>query len=297
LVVKRITGSGDVKSDEHGAEIMDIDEPDEMVGEKIVVTSSDGVETRKESDAVADESERTLSKKAKDGELTRGRDPATIKPTNMTPKPIPLLTISDSVKRQTIQSNLAKSTSAPASPVNAAHIKSKKSTSPAPSTKSAGSGRSTPVPQPKPPNMVLPAWQDTFHTAPRDVLPPEPETAFSRAMGFVSGVLFASDGAGAGIGGSGANKKVTKGREDEWLHFGKELPRAWDVVERRVGKEKEKETGVVGKLVGKGKGKVLAGVGASIDPDVLRGCKRVVVIGIHGWFPGTFAVSLVFRQY
>lgn len=26
--------------------------------------------------------------------------------------------------------------------------------------------------------------------------------------------------------------------------------------------------------------------GATLDPDVLRGCKRVVVIGVHGWFPG-----------
>jgi hypothetical protein len=283
LVVKRITGSGDVKRDEHGAEVMDIDEPDE----KNVVPNGDGVEKRTELGAVADESERTPSKKAKDCELTRGRDPAT-------PKPIPPLTISDSVKRQTIQSNLAKSTSAPASPVNAAHIKSKKSTSPAPSTKSAsGSGRSSSVPLPKPPNLVLPMWQDTFHTAPRDVLPPEPETAFNRAMGFVSGVLFASDGAGGGTGSRG-NKHVAKRREDEWSHFGRELPRAWDVVERRVGKERVKETGVLGKLVGKGKRKASAGAGASVDPDVLRGCKRVVVIGIHGWFPGMFVISLCF---
>jgi hypothetical protein len=29
-----------------------------------------------------------------------------------------------------------------------------------------------------------------------------------------------------------------------------------------------------------------AQAGATLDKDVLRGCKRVVVIGVHGWFPG-----------
>ena len=26
--------------------------------------------------------------------------------------------------------------------------------------------------------------------------------------------------------------------------------------------------------------------------DVLRGCKRVDVIGIHGWFPGVFSIQI-----
>lgn len=29
-----------------------------------------------------------------------------------------------------------------------------------------------------------------------------------------------------------------------------------------------------------------AQAGVTLDKDVLRGCKRVVVIGVHGWFPG-----------
>ena len=137
--------------------------------------------------------------------------------------------------------------------------------------------------------MVLPGWQETFHTAPRDVVPPPAETAFSRAMGFVSGVLFASAGEDAGVGAGGGRNRGGKGKvkglEREWVHFGKELPRAWDVVEGRVGAQEES---------GKGKGKgggIGVGVGVGIDPDVLRGCKRVVVIGIHGWFPGTFLSS------
>ena len=29
-----------------------------------------------------------------------------------------------------------------------------------------------------------------------------------------------------------------------------------------------------------------AQAGTTLNKDVLRGCKRVVVIGVHGWFPG-----------
>jgi hypothetical protein len=29
--------------------------------------------------------------------------------------------------------------------------------------------------------------------------------------------------------------------------------------------------------------------------DILRGCKRVVVIGIHGWFPGVFSIQFFFE--
>jgi hypothetical protein len=50
-------------------------------------------------------------------------------------------------------------------------------------------------------------------------------------------------------------------REHEFVHFGKALPRSWEVLNAAQG-------------------------GATLDQDVLRGCKRVVVIGIHGWFPG-----------
>jgi len=51
-------------------------------------------------------------------------------------------------------------------------------------------------------------------------------------------------------------KNKGKEKSGEKNHFGKALPRSWDVI------------------------------GESLESDVLRGCKRVVVIGIHGWFPG-----------
>lgn len=71
-------------------------------------------------------------------------------------------------------------------------------------------------------------------------------------MKFVSGVLFAADKPEA----RDVRKSKGKAREQEFLHFGKELPKAWDVVQD------------------------------ILDPDALLGCRRVIVIGIHGWFPG-----------
>jgi hypothetical protein len=51
--------------------------------------------------------------------------------------------------------------------------------------------------------------------------------------------------------------KARPRNEEHLADFGKELPRIWDDI------------------------------GEQIDGDILQGCKRVVVIGIHGWFPGT----------
>lgn len=51
-------------------------------------------------------------------------------------------------------------------------------------------------------------------------------------------------------------KSKAKEKEHEFSHFGKELPRAFDVVEDKL------------------------------EPDILRGCSKAVIIGVHGWFPG-----------
>jgi hypothetical protein len=50
--------------------------------------------------------------------------------------------------------------------------------------------------------------------------------------------------------------------EQQFAEFGRGLPHIWDDI------------------------------GERIDGDTLQGCKRVVVIGIHGWFPGTSAYVL-----
>ncbi|THU85880.1 hypothetical protein K435DRAFT_684718 [Dendrothele bispora CBS 962.96] len=126
-------------------------------------------------------------------------------------------------------------------------------------SKPSGSGSSTPAPPP--PNLVLPTWQDTFYTTPRSHLPsgvvpikPLPGSTLGRTMKYVSGVLFS------------AEVDAERRREKERLYWdwGRSLPRAWEVVEYDEA-----------------------------VPDVLRGCKKVVVIGIHGWFPGAVIKSVL----
>jgi len=122
------------------------------------------------------------------------------------------------------------------------------SVSPAPSK---GSGRASPR-VPPPPNFVLPTWEDTFLTPPRSTVPrAQTDSALAKTVRFVSGMLFARED------GPSTEKGKARSKDDEnFADFGGELPRIWDIL------------------------------GERLDGDVLRGCKRVVVIGIHGWFPG-----------
>ena len=125
------------------------------------------------------------------------------------------------------------------------------SVSPAPSK---GSGSASPR-VPSPPNLVLPTWEDTFCSVPRSTAPrSQTSSTFSKTVRFVSGMLFARDD-----GTSSAKGKTPSTDDAGSADFGKDLPRSWDVL------------------------------GERFDGDILRGCRRVVVIGIHGWFPGTSA--------
>lgn len=110
------------------------------------------------------------------------------------------------------------------------------------------SGIKTPT-SPPPPNLVLPTWHDTFHALPRSAAPREPPSVLSKTLQFVSGVLFSRDEAPS-------DKGKGKAKEPVRSPYNKALPRTWDVL---------------------GRGDAV---------DVLRGCKRVVIIGVHGWFPG-----------
>ncbi|KAF4568665.1 hypothetical protein EYR36_010678 [Pleurotus pulmonarius] len=194
--------------------------------------------------------------------------------------PAPPLTISDSVKRD-VANNTSNSSSTTAN-----KTLRRKSASPAPSTTSTSSkakptkqksGTSTPAS--RTPNLVLPTWEDTFHARPRNQVPQPPPSTLARTMKFVSGVLFAKEatdgemsgvereasGVGSAHGPSLKRKGKSKEIEREMIHFGKALPRAWDVMKKHS----------------------TAGSGSGLAPeDVLRGCRKVVVIGIHGWFPG-----------
>ena len=248
-------------------------------------------------------------------------------------------------------------------PTNKSTSKSRTS-SPTPSKKST----SIP-PAPPPPNLVLPTWDDTFYTAPRDVLPQVEETRadagdqgvggklLGRTMRFMSSVLWAKDGVGAGEGGGsglmrggsmrgkeketerarvregsadtarrtgsvgvggGGESLVERDRRERFREFGRELPKAWTILEggrgddvksrgfaasrsrSRVSSSSSSSPSLVeAKAKAKGttvaKGKV--GAEEEVDKaslyDVLRGCRRVVVIGVHGWFPGAMIRSVL----
>jgi hypothetical protein len=128
----------------------------------------------------------------------------------------------------------------------------KRPPSPTPSKKS---GAKTPI-VPPPPNLVLPTWEDTFHTQPHPHIPAQPSSALSKTFQYVSDVLFARD--------EPTVSKKGKGKERPLGLYEKALPRSWDVN------------------------------GGQEQRDVLQGCERAVVIGVHGWFPGT---SLLFRKF
>ena len=235
LIVKTITSGNEVKRDENGMEVMDIDDEE---GEK---DGQDGDVTRRGRDETV--GPRAIPPKNKD--LGPMQATPASSPANGTA--VKAAAPSEAVKKETTgadkqlpnQKKSATSTVA-------------KSESPGPSSRS---GTRTPRPRtPPPPNLVLPTWTDTFYTAPRSVVPP-PMSTFAKTMKFVNHVLFAQDQESA-MGGTVRGKG--KSKETDHLHFGKKLPRAWDVTRD------------------------------SLDPDVLRGCRRVVVIGIHGWFPGEF---------
>ncbi|KAF8264922.1 hypothetical protein EI94DRAFT_1737298 [Lactarius quietus] len=131
------------------------------------------------------------------------------------------------------------------------------SVSPAPSK---GSGRASPR-VPAPPNLVLPTWEDTFLSPPRSTaLQPETSSAFTKTVRFVSGMLFARDD---GTSSTGKGKAPSRGDDRSFADFGRDLPRSWDVI------------------------------GERLDGDILRGCRRVVVIGIHGWFPGAITRTVL----
>ncbi|KAJ3852998.1 hypothetical protein EV368DRAFT_39790 [Lentinula lateritia] len=130
------------------------------------------------------------------------------------------------------------------------------------------SGTNTPAPPPPPPNLVLPAWEDTFYTPPRIWVPEQylPTTnnatgglgtTIGKTMRYMSGMLL-----GADSGYTSGGEKREKLRE--LLNWGHNLPRAWEVIEKAIETRRKSV-----------------------------GCKNVVVIGIHGWFPSAVMRSML----
>lgn len=126
-------------------------------------------------------------------------------------------------------------------------------------------------------------------------------------------------------------RRDTKEREVIYAEFGRELPRAWEVM-KRFGMDGEGALNLVDGGAGTGTGRrrgsshalpppplmsppgplgspgpvaspapmspglALMGmpsVGEVMNEEVLRGCERVVVIGVHGWFPGTVMRTVI----
>ncbi|KAF8148719.1 hypothetical protein B0H34DRAFT_207701 [Crassisporium funariophilum] len=92
---------------------------------------------------------------------------------------------------------------------------------------------------------------------------------------------------------------VERERKERFREFGKELPKAWKVFDdagwdtslgsTRMGLGRRTSSSASGSgfpVVGKGKTTAIGGGETDAVADVLKGCKRVVVIGVHGWFPG-----------
>ncbi|KAI0692246.1 hypothetical protein C8T65DRAFT_669945 [Cerioporus squamosus] len=167
--------------------------------------------------------------------------------------PAPPLTDSESIKRDT--------------------ARGARSPSPTPSK------GSTPPDSAKPqaPNLVLPTWADTFHSPPRSHVPPRTPTTKSKltgALSSIAGALFSEGSRGKGKKGKGKEREQfgtwaapavgQQGGEAaaEFLTFGQDLPKALDVL------------------------------GEQLNPYILNGGCRVVVIGVAGWSPGAVTRTL-----
>ncbi|PCH42800.1 hypothetical protein WOLCODRAFT_138070 [Wolfiporia cocos MD-104 SS10] len=130
--------------------------------------------------------------------------------------------------------------------------------SPAPSNASRTSAG-----RPSSRNLVLPGWEDTFLLPPRSNVPPKPQqqgakSKLSKTISLVSGVLFNKDEPE----GKGKEKERERERQAQFIHFGKELPKAFGVLEQEL------------------------------DAYMLNGGCRVVVVGVAGWSPGPVTRTL-----
>ena len=351
LMAKRLgyTGSGnleDVKRDEDGMEVMDLDDDDdEQKGAEETDMSKDSsrreqvvspqpvtptsitktrpllLKTPDSQDSGILQTELRISDNP--GDQTIPAQSSTSKKGSSgsnTPIPIPLPPSPSPSSRGGIQSQSLSST--PPTSTSTKKVNNK-AASPTPSKKSI-------PPSPPPPNLVLPTWEHTFNTAPRNVIPVtiKPRGYLDRqatggkvlekTMKFISGVLFAKDTHDGSLGSDKMKGKDTETSRDDrelikkweterFKEFGKELPKAWQIEEAGLDTDArptstprfcspESKNTIKGSPVGVGAGvdKDKGQIEGSQMKDVLRGCKRVVVIGIHGWFPGLFLPSLFF---
>ncbi|THG95454.1 hypothetical protein EW026_g6205 [Hermanssonia centrifuga] len=243
LLTKTITNESHER-DENGMEVMEVDE------------GEDKEETPKPDERQAGPSQAMMIVAGKKRQATSLPSSPTSKSPPSRPRtskerepkksgpPAPPLTNSETIKNETANPTMARSSS------------------PTPSGKS---GTSTPGgPNAHPPNLVLPTWKDTFLSAPRSNVPPPPtppatqKGKLGKTFDFVSGVLFSGSKGDERAHGSvkARGKQKERNRDQEFLLFGNELPKALDIIDQ------------------------------TFSPEVLNEKCRVVVIGVAGWSPG-----------
>ncbi|KAG6912620.1 hypothetical protein DXG01_013257 [Tephrocybe rancida] len=231
-MVKRIP---DLERDKDGMEVMYV--PDKNGDVAVMIEGEEKVEQRGD-DGKEDKMDVKKEQKGKEEikpkeEPDKGKAEYSIK-FSVPTKPPSLTPSAKSVAS-------TKSTTAPTPSSSAASSSTAATTKPG--TKKASGSRAH-APTPRTPNLVLPTWDDTFHTLLRSRPPPSHNPnphnagegsggALSKTMRFVNGVLFSGDGRDSDL-----EKRVReleeKGRERRFGVFGAALPRAWDVLRSAV---------------------------------------------------------------
>ena len=344
----------DVKRDENGMEVMDLDEDEDErrnVGESALSKDSGSGNGGRSSPILIAKSKPIILKRSdsqdsqidlqiSDGAGNKGEGSVSKSPPKSSLSSTPEIGNSRSNTPIHVTTPLSSSPSTRDSqsltetPTATKKVNSARTASPAPSKKSVPN-------QPPLPNLVLPTWEQMFNTAPRNVAPltSKPERyledqtvggkLLGKTMRFVSGVLFSRDGQD----GSPDSEKQMKGKEKEvdrnrdidfkrweeerFREFGKELPKLWQIEDAGLDadttptsplshipifglgstKKGDLRSSNMGSPIGIGSSGIDENEGKSHYlgmKDVLRGCKRVVVIGIHGWFPGAFSIKIPF---
>ena len=176
----------------------------------------------------------------------------------------------------------------------------------------------------RPPNMLLPAFEDTFYTLPRCVLPyrpPPPRSGnatlktLKKVGELVSGVLLGKVESSTDEAEGGVREKRSEMREWQIRHGRLPNPGARPVPPTSPSSPSSMRSTFSGPsrprsnsasharnpepyplLAARDVGADLPRVGEVLSlPDVgeLYTTKRIVVIGIHGWFPGTIMRTLL----
>ncbi|KAF9511500.1 hypothetical protein BS47DRAFT_1486796 [Hydnum rufescens UP504] len=124
---------------------------------------------------------------------------------------------------------------------------------------------------PRLPNLVLPTWGDTFYTVPR-VNPPPPIGALQKTINVVTRLWLVPP----------VPPEIEEYRKERRLRYGDETARVADQARQAATRS-----------VGRNLSRVWSVLEGTPAGHTLTDVKRVVVIGVHGWFPGAIARTLL----